>query len=161
MPYTNDFTNFDSSTWDQGAITPTSDKNILKERDKRALSVLPSQLLSSYNNIAQNGIYGQSGMDAMTGASRAAAAFRFRNLLKAAMQGGAASRLGSRSGAYQTFLANKVYAPYLGEDASRQAGILQENLMSRMQGLQGASGIMDFLQNRTNQEWWKRVPKRV
>jgi len=155
MAYTNDFVSIDPSTF-YANMDATSDKDLLKERDKRALGVLPYELLQNYNKIAQGGIYGEEGMTKMNAASRAAAAFRTRMLMRAAMQGGAASRLGSRSGAFQTFLANRVYAPYLAEDAQSRRDILRENLLSRLQGLQGAGGIMEFLQGRTNEEWWKK-----
>lgn len=100
----------------------------------------PPALAEQYNNIAQEGIYGQQGMAEIQNKLRLARSMRMRALRN---RYGGARRLGARSGAYDTSLLNTLYAPALAEESGQLADLTAQNLQSRSSV--GLAGLNDLL----------------
>lgn len=109
----------------------------------------PQYLYDVYNKIAQQGIYGQSGISGIMGSMNKASALRRRALARGMTQK-YGRRLGPRSGAIGTMIANKVQAPESIAMNETLAGLEKENLSSRLTGVKGMQSVLDFLENRYN-----------
>lgn len=132
----------------------TSDKGLLKEREKRLAGTLTPELYQAFSNIARQGIYGDEGISKIINARRAAQALRTRQLSKG-MRAGLGRRLGSRSGAVDTLIANQVQAPGMAESQAFLSDLLAKNLASRTYGLEGKQQLLGQLQQGIQNEWWK------
>lgn len=119
----------------------------VKQHEGEALAFLPYDLLNSYNQIANQGIYGQGGIDELMG--RLQAAIKARGVADTrALRRRVASRVGPRSGAAETLVANKVLAPQLAGLLEFQGGLQRENQTSKAQALGDILRIYQLLQQR-------------
>lgn len=119
----------------------------IKQHEGDAVAFLPYDLLNSYNQIAQQGIYGQGGIDQIIG--RLTAAMKTRGVADTrALRRRVAGRVGPRSGAAETLIANKVLAPQLADLLSTKAGLQRENQTSKAQALGDILRIYQLLQQR-------------
>ena len=132
----------------------TSDKNIIQEREKRLAGILSPELYAAYGNIAREGIYGTEGISKILNARRAAQALKTRQL-SLGMRRGLGRRLGSRSGAVDTLIANQVVAPGLAESQGFMSDLLAKNLASRTYGIEGKQQLLGQLQQGVKNQWWK------
>lgn len=115
--------------------------------DKLMRSNGPQELTKSYENVAKYGVYGQGGVQSIMDRIRQSRSFQRRSLARG-LRRSFGTRLGPRSGAVDTMVTNRVYAPAMQQDAETEAGLISQNLGSRMQGLEGIQRIMEFLQGR-------------
>jgi len=130
----------------------------LSGRWKQATEQLPLDLIKSYNQITKEGIYGESGLRRLRNAIRAANMLQAGTLSRG-LRGTVGRRLGSRSGAVDTMVANKVYAPLFAQGQQSMLGYEGENLASRSNvGLTGLSNISALLLQGAQNEWWKGPP---
>lgn len=116
----------------------------LKNKSGDVLSSIGLGNLSGYTRIANEGIYGQDGLDQINAEADRASAFRRRSLAESMNRRGSRG-VGPRSGAVDTFLANRVYAPSFAGDAERRANLIKENLASRLKGLEGRERTAELI----------------
>lgn len=132
----------------------TSDKGLLKEREKRLAGTLTPELYAAFGNIAREGIYGSEGISKILNARRAAQALRTRQLSRG-LRSTLGRRLGSRSGAVDTLIANQVQAPGMADQQAFLSDLMAKNLASRTYGLEGKSQLLGQLQQGIQNQWWK------
>jgi len=125
-----------------------------------ALDNLPFDLLEQFDRLAKFGQFGEGGVDrivgeAVGGAQRSAGLNRRLRRKGLAQRSGVGRRLGPRSGALDTFIANQFQAPTDAALAAQQVGLRtglrREQAGSQLRGLQGIQGIMEFLAQRQAQ----------
>lgn len=142
---------------DQNAIygdwRATSDKGIIKEREKRMAGVLPGELYQAYNKLASQGIYSPAEIANIINRVRASNAIR-RTQQMAGLKNTMARRLGSRSGALGNALLN-AQVPMQAQENDLLANLWQTTYGSRLAGIQGKHQLRNDLVNSTQNAWWK------
>ena len=128
----------------------------MQQGEASTLAKMPYLLGEQYNKVAQDGIYGKGGVGTIMNDVQRANLLRMRQMAKGQMMN-SAQRVGPRSLGVKNSILNKVYAPGMSETASTHANLLRENMMSKMQGIQGMQQIMEFMSNRHGNEWWKKA----
>lgn len=142
MEYENDFPNFLSKTATMINPELTSSWSVAKG---------PSYVGKAYQDIAENGIYGQGGIESIMSKVRANRNFQRRALARS-LRRRYGNRLGPRSGATDALAANITYGGAAGEDAGTLAQLQGQNMASKTQGLQGLLGVIQLLQERYRYE---------
>lgn len=102
------------------------------------LKRLPQPIFEAFAKIAEG-----EGVDPIMKKLAQAEAFR-RKQLRTGLRGSLGRRLGPRSGAIDTLIANKVTAPSFGRLSELQGGLLQRG---QEFGLSGISDLLRFMQN--------------
>ena len=142
MDYENDFPKF---------LTGAMDK-LAPDRDAPwSLAKGPSYVGKAYQDIAENGVYGQGGIDSIMSKVRANRNFQRRALARS-LRRRYGNRLGPRSGATEALASNITYGGAAGEDAGTMAQLEGQNMSSKTQGLQGLLGVVQLLQERYRYE---------
>lgn len=103
------------------------------------LKRLPQPIFEAFSKIAEG-----EGVNAIMKKLAQAEAFRRKQLGKGLRTGSLGRRLGPRSGAIDTLIANKVTAPSFGRLSELQGGLLQRG---QEFGLSGISDMLRFMQD--------------
>lgn len=135
----------------------TSDKGLLKEREKRMAGALLPILYGGYNKLATEGIYSDAEIENIMRRIRAAQAVR-RMQSVMALKNTAARRLGTRGGTLNTLMAN-AQQPYDANMYDMLGSLYDKKYTSRLGGLQGLQGLRDSTMSGVGAEWWKGRPK--
>lgn len=105
--------------------------------------------MQQYSNIAREGILGPGGAEGLSARAFRSGAGR-RKALGGALRKRLRKRLGSRSLAAETTVANTITAPSLASADARTADFELENLKSKFGGLEGLRSLIAFVQNQAN-----------
>lgn len=111
------------------------------------LQSIPPELLEQFIKLAESGIFGEGGIEQLFRSLSRQGSLERNRLSRGLRQGSLGRRLGPRSGAIDTLIANKVFAPsFAGTEAARR-NLLVQNQQSKLGGLQGIQDLLGFFQN--------------
>lgn len=119
-----------------------------RDADARALLFGPQALYNQLGDIANNGIFGQKGIEDISRAGRASAMFDVNQAMRYGAPGFSGRVGGADSGAYRASMINRAFVPYLGENARMKTGLMEKNIMSKGVGIEGLMQLIQFLQAR-------------
>lgn len=117
--------------------------------ERNVLGALPFELGSTFSDISRDGLFSQEDIGNIFGARRRVGQAQ-RSSLGRGLRSSLGRRLGSRSGAVNTLITNRVAAPSLLAEQRDLGSLLQRNVESRGVGLQGLQSILAFLEQRKN-----------
>lgn len=121
--------------------------NRLEQLQNDPRYTLPVQLGQRYADIANTGIFGESGVRKfMEGIRRSSALERRR--LSSGVRNAAVRRLGPRSGAVNQIVANRVFAPSLEGLSEKRTQLNLANEQSKVEGLQQLYQLLNFYESR-------------
>jgi hypothetical protein len=121
----------------------------IKYIDRDVNALLPYQQISQYNKLARHGVLGPQGARRLSAQAFRSGAGR-RKAMGAGLRKRLRRRLGSRSLAAETTIANTLTAPSLVAADARTAEFELQNQMSKLQGMQGIDNLIRHLQERFN-----------
>lgn len=119
----------------------------IRQNELSGMAKLPYELLRDYGTLARQGVYGEGGIQEISGAVRRGTLLNARRM-GAALRRRLGRRLGPRSGAVDTSVINAVYPQALTSAAETEGRLRAQNYQSRLQGLSGAQDILNFLLRR-------------
>lgn len=108
---------------------------------------IPQNLLPFFQGIQQQGIFGQGGAGQIANQALGAAA---RSGVSRGLRRSVGRRLGPRSGAAETVVANRVVAPQFRQLSQLLASLEAQNRQSRLGGAAGQFDVLRFLEDRFN-----------
>lgn len=127
----------------------TSRRNVFSGKPGSAESFLqgiPPELLKILNKLAESGVFGEGGVEALLQSVNQQAGFQ-RAQLGRGLRGTLGRRLGPRSGGIDNLIANRVFAPSFAGAAQTRGNLLAENQRSKLGGLSGIQDLLGFFQN--------------
>lgn len=119
-----------------------------RDADARALLTGTQQLYGQFGDIANNGIFGKTGVEDISRAGRAAGMFDINQAVRYGAPGFAGRVGGADSGAYRASLVNRAFAPYLGDNARMRTDLMAKNALSKTAGMEGLFQLLQFMQQR-------------
>lgn len=119
-----------------------------KNNPQNLLQTIPPQLIEQFNRIAQQGILSDEELSEL-GRMLSQQFAQKRKRLSKGLRQTLGRKLGPRSGAIDTLIANKVFAPSFEGEIGAQRNLKFANLQSRLIGLQGIPDILRFMQDQT------------
>jgi hypothetical protein len=132
-----DFGTQDVSPWNISGWSASKDLEPFLERS----------LTERFMTLGKEGVYGKTGIDKISRQMRMAQMLRRRQLARG-MQQSLGRRLGPRSGAVDTLIANQVDAPMLSDYADMIGQLEQQNQTSRLGGYEGLRSLLESRRNR-------------
>lgn len=138
------FQSFGINTGNQGRAMGMGDYEFLLKR-------FPPQVLKQFSKLAESGLFGPGGVEALQSSVRREGGLR-RNRLARGLKQRAGRRLGPRSGVIDTQIANDIYAPSFAGQESAFRNLLIENQRSKLGGLGGIQNMLRFFQDQVGLE---------
>lgn len=109
------------------------------------LQVLPKEVLAQFSKLAELGLFGEGGIEALRSSMRKQGGLQ-RSRLARSLKQRAGRRLGPRSGAIDTMIANDVYAPSFAGEEEGYRNLQLANQQSKLSGLSGIENMLRFFQ---------------
>lgn len=110
------------------------------------LKRLPQSLLQQFSELAESGIFGEGGVEALLQSVNQQAGFQ-RAQLGRGLRSTLGRRLGPRSGGIDNLIANRVFAPSFAGAAQQRGNLFAQNQQSKLGGLQGIQDLLRFFQS--------------
>lgn len=116
------------------------------------LQSIPPELLQQLQKLAEFGLFGEGGIGQLMRSVDKQSALKRKRLSRGLRGGSVGRKLGARSGAIETFIANRVLAPSFEGSEAAYRDFLVQNQQSKLGGLSGIQDMLRFFQDQLGLE---------